>query len=243
MWEFVSNDTNINDVVEINDWKRGTMLIIPSDILTDRELFPPNVPITLRVSVTFEEEDVTFSAEVSLQFLPSPIEMKVQTGFSSVFDVEEPLVIDLTDSYTMDGLVVEADGAGEWQWEWQWSCMVVHRNGDDTTQEGEECRYESGAVVVMPGAGEGRFESQQGEMFREGEAYYFSVQSRVIERAGGEVVAEGRWSNVMSGVREEGVGLEVVEDYWVCEDSSIGFLVILFFLLIFIVYFSFLVFF
>ena len=41
----------------------------------------------------------------------------------------------------------------------------------------------------------------------------------------GGVVAEGRWSNVMSRVREEGVDLEIVEDYWVCEDSSIGFLV------------------
>ena len=183
-WEFVSNDTNINDNVEINDWKRGTMLIIPSDILTDRDIFPPNVPRLLRVSVTFEEEDVTLLAEVSLQFLPSPIEMKVQMGFSSVFDVEKRLVIDLTDSSTMDGLVVEGEGAGEWQWEWQWSCMVVHRNGDNTIEQGEECRYESGAMVVMPGEGEGRFESQQGETFREGEAYYFSVKSRVREGEG-----------------------------------------------------------
>ena len=212
------------------------MLTIPSDILNDREIFPPNVPVTLRVSITFEQEDATFLEELSLQFLPSPIEMKVQTGFSSVFDVEERLVIDLTDSYTSDGLVVEGEGAGKWEWEWEWSCMAVQK-GDDTREEGEECRYESGAVVVMPGEREGRFEAGEGERFQEGEAYYFSVKSRVREAGGGEVVAEGRWSTVMSGVREEGVGLELVEDYWVCEDSSVGFLVIIFWF--FIVFFFF----
>ena len=245
LWEFVSNNNTTNirlrDNLEIDkNWKKGTMLTIPSNILTDREIFPPNVPVTLRVSITFfEQEDATFLEELSLQFLPSPIEMKVQMGFSSIFDVEERLVIDLTDSYTSDGLVVEGEeGAGKWEWEWEWSCMAVVQKGDDTREEGEECQYESGAVVVMPGEREGRFEADEGERFQEGEAYYFSVKSRVREAGGGgEVVAEGRWSTVMSGVREEGVGLELVEDYWVCEDSSVGFLVILFFIVFFFFFF------
>ena len=50
---------------------------------------------------------------------------------------------------------------------------------------------ESGTVVVMPGEREGRFEADEGERFQEGEAYYFSVKSRV-RKAGGRRGGGGR---------------------------------------------------
>ena len=190
--------------------------MIPIEILSDRTIFPPEVSVTMQVTVDFGS-GIIFSSQLSIGFLRSPIEMKVQTEYSSIFDVEERLVIDFTASSTADGITVEGD---EWEWEWDWVCMIPGERGES----GTACVYQSGNAVVMPGNREAVFRAEEGERLQEGEPLYFSVRSRV--RVGGQVLAEGRWSGVVNPVEGDVADMELVEDSWTCPDSSVGFLVL-----------------
>ena len=223
-WEF-ANDVTMG--VDPNDWAHESQLVIPEEVLVNREVFPPNKPVGLFVVADFGEGRV-FHSELSLQFLPSPIEMAVQPGFLLIFDPDEGLVIDFSGSYTLDGGAVGGEG---WEWEWEWSCLIPGERG----QQGRECVYEGGEVVEMPGSGEGRFVADTEKRFEEGVPLFFSVKSRV--RRNGEVMGEGKWSNGVNPVGGEGVGLELVEEMWMCTDSSVGFSV--FFSIFFSLFFFF----
>ena len=212
-WEFVDGAKSIG--LDPNDWVSGTRLVIPETILSNREVFPPNQPVEIRVTVDVGGGDV-FVAELSIEFLPYPIEMVVQGGFSSIYDVSERLLIDFSNSLTLDGVVV--GGAG-WIWEWEWSCVIPGQRG----QKGRECVYENGDMVVMPGEGEERFEGEDAMRFEEGVPLYFSVRGRVRKDGGGEIWAEGTWSSVINPVGGMGVGLELREEEWMCSDSSVGY--------------------
>ena len=150
---------------------------------------------------------------------------KTKRGGKTIF-------LDFGGSFTEDGVVV-GEREGEWEWEWDWRCLTPRRwgEGEGREEEGEDCIYEGGKVIIMPGRGEERFQGEEGERLREGVPLFFSVKARVRKggRGGGEgegrVVAEGRWSGVVNPVRGGGGGLELIENYWICEDSSIGYLV------------------
>ena len=216
-WEFVGTISNKLQELDPNIWASGSNLIIPTTILSDRDIFPPNHAIGFRVTAYFGE-GYELLAEVWIQFLPSPIEMKVQTGFSSIFEGNgEILVIDFSDSFTMDGL--EVDGEGEWAWDW--SCIIPGKKDE----VGRECVYEDGEVVEMPSENESRFQGQKGKRFEEGVPLFFSVKSRVRAEGEARVVAEGMWSEVLNPVRGGGVELELAESSWSCSDATAGFLV------------------
>ena len=217
-WEFIGVGGSGGIEIDLNEYANGTRLVIPQEILENRDIFPPNEPVGVTVIADFGEE-IVFHSELSIQFVSSPVEMKVQSGFKSIFDVDEDLVIDFSDSYTLDGGMVGEDG---WDWEWDWSCLIPGEKGE----QGKKCVYEGGDVVQMPGEGEARFQGERGKKFEEGVPLFFFVKSRV--RRGGEVVGEGEWSQVVNPIGGEGVGLELVEDMWMCEDSSVGYLVFFF---------------
>ena len=199
-------------------------------ILEDRDAFPPGETVDIRVTANFDN-DVTFFADVSVGFLPSQVEMVLDPEIGFIIDASAGLVLDFTDSYTMDGVVV----GGEWEWEWEWECVVPDGwkgEGEEEGGLGRECTYEGGKQFVMPGREEGRFEGEDGEKLEEGVPLYFVVRARVRREGEEAVVAEGKWSRMLSSVgsdgrkREEGaLGLSLVEETWVCEDSSIGYLV------------------
>ena len=215
-WEFLGE---LGGDLNPNDWVRGTKLVIPETILKDRDVFPPNQPVALQVTVDIVEGDL-FTAGVIIEFLPSPVEMKISSEFSSIYDVNDLLVIDFSDSYTLDGVVVGGDG---WEWEWEWTCVIPGERG-----EIRECVYSDGAVVEMPGEMEQRFEGEEGKKFEEGVPLFFSIKGRVRREGGDGVVAEGTWSSVVNPVGGLAVGLELREDYWMCSDSSVGFQVCLY---------------
>ena len=175
------------------------------------------------------DDTITFTAETFLQFLPSPVSVITNPpSLSSVISSTAPLVIDLTNSFTPDGIFTP----GEWEWEWEWNCFVPSEGGNG----GSDCVYERGEKVQLPGRGEGRFEGggERGK-FEVGVPLYFVVRVRVWERGreGDVVVAEGRWEKLFSVVEGDWEGLEVEESSWVCEGGKIGYLVSLFFFKIF----------
>ena len=215
-WEFVGSVPDGLDGVDLNNWANGTRLVIPSDVLLDREAFPPNELVRIRVNADFGN-DIEFVSDMGIEFAPSPVEMVVDSSFQSIMESDEVLVIDFEDSYTLDGIDLDDD-----IWEWDWSCVIPGERGEQS----RECVYEDGDVVVMPGETQWRFEGEQGKELEEGVPLFFSVRSRVRETLGGEVIAEGSWSSIVNPVGEEASGLELIEDSWVCFDSSVGFVVI-----------------
>ena len=140
---------------------------------------------------------------------------------SSIFLRDETLVIDLTESFSADGIVV---GEGDWEWEWDWECVIPM--GVDEGN-GRACTYDGGRMVEMPGQLDGRFEGEDGETFEEGVPLYFVVRVRVRE-SGGRVVGEGKWEKVFNPVGSGGTGLEIVRSEWVCEGSAVGYSVTIF---------------
>ena len=204
-----------------NDWANGTQMVVPTELLLDRGAFPPNVVVNLKVVADFGG-GIVYDAELGVKFLPSPVELIVQSEFSSVFVADEVLLIDFSDSYTLDGFVVGGEGL---DWEWNWGCMIPGERGE----EGRACVYRDNGAVVMPGMNQAMFEAEGGRGFEEGVPLFFFVQARVKQN--GEVVAEGRWSGVMNPVREGGRNLKLVEDFWTCPGSSVGYMVFFLFLL------------
>ena len=186
----------------------------------------------IHVNADFGDE-IEFVAEVGVEFEASAVVMVVDESFETIFDRDAVLVIDFEGSYTLDGLSLEDDGGG-WVWEWDWSCVIPGARGE----EERECVYEDGDEVVMPGGAHWRFEGEDGQRFEKGVPLFFSVRSRV-RRGGvdGEVVAEGMWSSVVNPVEEEVMGLELIEDFWMCSDSSVGFLVLFLFFFPFLLLF------
>ena len=91
----------------------------------------------------------------------------------------------------------------------------------------------------MPGRGEGRFEGGGGgKRFQIGVPLLFLVRVRILEREGGNIIAEGRWERVFSVVGEEGGrgvggGLEIEENQWRCENGAVGYSVSVFFFFFF----------
>ena len=78
----------------------------------------------------------------------------------------------------------------------------------------------------MPGINKAIFESENDKNFEAGIPLLFLVRVRVREEGGGNVVAEGKWEEVFTPVvEEEGKGVEFVETSWMCQDSSVGYLV------------------
>ena len=91
----------------------------------------------------------------------------------------------------------------------------------------------------MPGMSDAIFESENDSNFEVGVPLLFFVRVRVREEGGGNVVAEGKWEELFTPVEEEGTGVEIVETSWMCQDSSVGYLVSDFVLLLFYFYFYF----
>ena len=120
-WEFVGGEVG---GIDPNVWARGSQLLIPENVLGDRELFPPNQPVGLRVSVDVGLEE-SLVADVSVEFSASPIVVEPQAIFSSTYDIREVLVIDLSDSYSLDAL-------GGVVWEWEWICVIPGERGNMT---------------------------------------------------------------------------------------------------------------
>ena len=214
-WEFVGSIPGGLEGVDLNDWADGTRLVIPSEVLVDREAFPPNELVRMRVNADFGNE-IALVADVGIEFVSSSVEMVVDSSFQSIINHDDVLVIDFWGSYTFDGIELDDD---EWIWEWDWSCVIPEKRGEQ-----RECVYEDGGAVTMPGESQSRFEGEEGNRFEKGVPLFFSVRSRVAG-VGGEVVAEGRWSSVVNPVGEKASKLELIEDSWVCSDSSVGFLV------------------
>ena len=105
-WSFISPSPSFFDDLNISDWAQGTKLIIPVQILENRDAFPMNVPIGIRVTANFGDFQIYF-AETYVHFLPSGVNVVTDpVDLSSIIDVEDRLVIDLRDSSTADGLEV-----------------------------------------------------------------------------------------------------------------------------------------
>ena len=115
---------------------------------------------------------------------------------------------------------------GPWEWEWDWTCTIPE--GVTTSSLDRNCRYEGGEIIQMPGINDAIFESENDENFEAGVPLLFLVRVRVREEGGGNVVAEGKWEEVFTPVeKEEGMKVELVETSWMCEDSSVGYLVVI----------------
>ena len=208
--------------MDLNNWADGTRLVIPSEVLVDREAFPPNELVRIRVNADFGDEIGELVADLGVEFAPSAVKMVVDSSFRSIIDQDDVLVIDFGGSYTLDGIEL---GDDEWIWEWDWNCVIPEEIG----KQSRECVYEDGGVVAMPGESQSKFEGEEGKRFEKGVPLFFSVKSRVrAGGVGGKVVAEGRWSSIVNPVGEEALGLELIEDFWVCSDSSVGFSVLFF---------------
>ena len=63
-----------------------------------------------------------------------------------VFSSDDSLVIDLSESRTVDGV-----GLDEGVWEWEWRCQLA--------LTGEDCSYEDGTPVSLPSGA--KFESNE----------------------------------------------------------------------------------
>ena len=105
-WSFISPTPSFYDNLDIGDWAQGTELIIPVQTLENRDAFSMNVPVGIRVTADFGENQI-FSAETFIHFLPSGVDVVTDpVELSSIVDVDDRLVIDLRDSSTADGLQV-----------------------------------------------------------------------------------------------------------------------------------------
>ena len=83
----------------------------------------------------------------------------------------------------------------------------------------------------MPGISDAIFESENDESLEGGVPLLFLVRARVREEGGGNVVAEGKWEKVFTPLMEqEGMEVDLVETSWMCQDSSVGYLVSHFYL-------------
>ena len=103
-WSFISPTPSFFDDYNINDWAQGTKLIIPVQILENRDAFPMNVPVGIRVTADFGEDQI-YLAETYVHFLPSGVNVVTDpVDLSSIVDVDDQLVIDLRKSSTLDGL-------------------------------------------------------------------------------------------------------------------------------------------
>ena len=120
---------------------------------------------------------------------------------------------------------------GEEEWEWEWKCTSPRIFGEE--QNEQNCLYESGRELIMPGTNQQQFISEQGEQLIEGKPLFFSVKAKVIER--GQVIGEGSWSGVINPVKGEGRRLQITQEHWICPDSSVGFEVIEIMIVVFIV--------
>ena len=86
----------------------------------------------------------------------------------------------------------------------------------------------------MPGISDAIFESENDENLKGGVPLLFFVRVRVREEGGGNVVAEGKWEKVFTPMtEEEGMRVEIVETSWMCQDSSVGYSVSIFYLFLF----------
>ena len=169
-----------------------------------------------------------FTSKTFLQFTPSPITIITNPpNLQTILTTTSQLTIDLTDSFTLDGISVAGGG---WEWEWDWDCFVPREGNGE--RGGGVCEYEGGEVVEMPGRGEGRFVGGgEGVQFEIGVPLYFVVRVRVREREGGRVLAEGRYEEMFSVVGERGnrrqegenLGLVVEESEWVCDEGAFGY--------------------
>ena len=105
-WSFISPTPSFFDDYDISDWAQGTQLIIPVQILENRDAFPMNVPVGIRVMADFGEDQI-YLAETYVHFLPSGVNVVTDPiDLSSIVDVDDRLVIDLRKSSTLDGLQV-----------------------------------------------------------------------------------------------------------------------------------------
>ena len=105
-WSFISPTPSFFDDHNISDWAQGTKLIIPVQILENRDAFPMNVPVGIRVMADFGENQI-YLAETYVHFLPSGVNVVTDPiDLSSIVDVGDQLVIDLRESSTLDGLQV-----------------------------------------------------------------------------------------------------------------------------------------
>ena len=116
------------------------------------------------------------------------------------------------------------------EWEWDWTCTIPQ--GIVINEENRDCVYEGGEAIAMPGREEGIFETENGKSFEIGVPLLFVVRVRIREKEEGEVIAEGRWEQLFTPVSED-LGFEIVENSWICEDASIGYLVSFFFFFFF----------
>ena len=104
-WSFIVH-TSFLDSYNISDWAQGTKLIIPVQILENRDAFPMNVPVGIRVMADFGEHQI-YLAETYVHFLPSGVNVVTDPiDLSSIVDADDRLVIDLRESSTLDGLQV-----------------------------------------------------------------------------------------------------------------------------------------
>ena len=209
-----------------NDWASGTTITIPPSILEDRDAFPVDEPVGIRVTGNFGD-NITFYADMAINFSPAPVKMVLGPQFESILGAEEKLVIDFMGSFTEDGIVFQEDEEGtegEYEWEWDWRCSIPRGREEEV---GRQCECAGGEIVVLPGREEGRFEGTGGtEGWVVGGAYYFVVRVNVRTFGGGEVVARGEWEGVVSVVEEGlGRGLEVREERSLCDDSTVGYTV------------------
>ena len=105
-WSFISPTPSFFDDYDISDWAQGTQLIIPVEILENRDAFPMNVPVGIRVTADFGDDQI-YLAETYVHFLPSGVNVVTDpVELSSIVDVDNQLVIDLRKSSTADGLQV-----------------------------------------------------------------------------------------------------------------------------------------
>ena len=103
-WSFISPIPSFFDGYNISDWAQGTKLIIPMEILENRDAFPMNVPVGIRVTADFGEDQI-YLAETYVHFLPSGVNVVTDPiDLSSIVAVDDQLVIDLRESSTLDGL-------------------------------------------------------------------------------------------------------------------------------------------
>eukprot|EP00009_Paramoeba_aestuarina_P000425 CAMPEP_0201514108 /NCGR_PEP_ID=MMETSP0161_2-20130828/6022_1 /ASSEMBLY_ACC=CAM_ASM_000251 /TAXON_ID=180227 /ORGANISM="Neoparamoeba aestuarina, Strain SoJaBio B1-5/56/2" /LENGTH=799 /DNA_ID=CAMNT_0047910563 /DNA_START=939 /DNA_END=3335 /DNA_ORIENTATION=+ len=215
-WEFLGSVPSGLVGVDPNDWAVGTRLVIPSSVLSDRDSFPPEEFVRMRVTAILGGDE--FVADVGIEFVGSPINMVVNDDFENIFDSDDTLVIDFENSNTADGIRYDDDGDG-YIWEWEWTCVIPAETG---TPE-RECEYKDGDVVIMPGETESRFEAAKS--LEDEVPLFFSVRAIVRDGSGGEVVSEGSWSSTVNPVRNGASELEFEYDSWICPDSSVGYLV------------------
>ena len=105
-WSFIPPFPSFFDDFNISDWAQGTKLTIPVQILENRDAFPMNVPVGIRVTADFGDNQIYF-AETFVHFLPSGVNVVTNpVELSSVVDGEDRLVIDLSESSTVDGLEI-----------------------------------------------------------------------------------------------------------------------------------------